>query len=208
MRKTVMRGAVFGVLVLLVLQPQATHAQDPPNRAALVVVTGDGDPVARCVGFDEPEISGYELLQRAQLNVVAEVIGMGATVCAIDGTGCPADNCFCQCPGGPDCVYWSYWHLRDGSWQYGTAGAASTRVGDGAVEGWVWGPGTVDTAVAPSQVAFVDVCGPDAVVFTAVTPAPAAPATSTSGAAGWLTYALFGLIVIGLTIAAALSRRR
>jgi hypothetical protein len=100
---------------------------DDPNRAALVIVLEDGLTVERCVAFDEPQISGYDLLQRADLDLVVDVSGAGAAVCAIEGTGCPADDCFCECSGA-DCVYWAYWYQQDGQWQYAQVGAASYQV--------------------------------------------------------------------------------
>ncbi|RLC66222.1 MAG: hypothetical protein DRI48_05180, partial [Chloroflexi bacterium] len=47
-----------------------TQAQSP-NRVGLVVRFGDGSLVTRCVEFSEPEISGYDVLTRSGLNVVA-----------------------------------------------------------------------------------------------------------------------------------------
>ncbi len=141
---------------LLVYWPAQLTAQGS-NQAALVVRFGDDSVQTRCVTFDEPQISGYELLLRSGLPIIADVQGMGALVCSIDGTGCPAHDCLCQCRGS-SCVYWSYWHQVDGTWQYSSAGASIYPVRHGSVEGWSWGPGGVTGAIAPPVIEFDTVC--------------------------------------------------
>ncbi len=141
----------------LLLGSASSRAADD-NRVALVVSLGEGETATRCVSFPEESISGYEALQRSGLAFETEVQAGGAAVCSIEGRGCPADNCFCSCPGGTDCLYWSYWHQIDGEWVYSVAGAGLYRVIDGAVEGWVWGPGSVSQAPPPPDVSFADVC--------------------------------------------------
>lgn len=166
-------------LVLLLLCAETASAQEE-QRAGLVVVHGDGRVVTQCVAFAETTISGADLLARSALDVAVEASGMGATVCRLDGEGCdfPAESCFCQCQGSP-CIYWSYWRLNNGEWQYSNGGAGNTTVQDGAVEGWRWGLGTVEAAAPPPDVAFADIC--DVQEAPAAQTAPAAPIT-TSGA--------------------------
>jgi hypothetical protein len=131
------------------------------NRAALVVSFGGGQVETACVEFSEPEITGLEVLQRAGLNVEAQVQGLGAAVCRIDGTGCPGDNCFCQCTGGGACRFWNYWHLVNGQWQFSQVGGSIYPVQNGAVEGWSWGissPG--GEGEQPPVYTFDQVCAP------------------------------------------------
>lgn len=139
-----------------------------PNRAALVVVHGDGRTVTRCVEFAEAQISGLELVQRSGLDLNLEASGMGASICWLDGEGCtyPGQSCFCQCEG-ENCLYWSYWRSQAGAWVYSNLGAASTVVTPGAVEGWVWGAGTVDVAKAPPAIAFDAICAAPTATSTA-----------------------------------------
>jgi hypothetical protein len=122
------------------------------NRAGLVVRFGDGSLVTRCIEFSESEISGYDLLTRAGLNVVTAFdSGMGAAICAIEGTGCPVESCLtCATPD-----YWSYWHLADGSWVYSQGGSSIYKVRNGDVEGWAWGNGD-----PPPATAFDQICAP------------------------------------------------
>lgn len=147
-----------------------------PNRAALVVVHGDGRTVTRCVEFAEAQITGLELVQRSGLDLNLEASGMGASICRLDGEGCtyPGQSCFCQCEG-ESCVYWSYWRSQAGVWSYSNLGAASTVVTPGAIEGWVWGAGTVDVAKAPPAIAFDAVCAAPTATSTATHTAPPTP---------------------------------
>ena len=155
------------------------------NRAALVVSSGEGQVETACVEFTEPEITGLEVLQRAGMDVEAQVQGLGAAVCRIDGTGCPGDNCFCQCTGGGPCLFWNYWHLVNGQWQFSQVGSGIYPVQDGAVEGWSWSvssPG--GDGEQPPIYTFDQICAPPATdtpvpTNTAVpptnTPVPATP---------------------------------
>jgi hypothetical protein len=160
---------------ILVHLPPRLAAQNT-NQAALVVRFGDGNVQKQCVTFSEPEITGYDLLQRSGMDVTVDAQGMGALICRIGGTGCPADDCLCQCKGGDDCVYWSYWHQNGGGWQYSPGGASIYPVTNGTIEGWSWGPGTVDKAVPPPETAFEEICQ---VAPTPTHTATAVPPTAT-----------------------------
>lgn len=192
-----------GLLLIFMLSSLAT-AQEP-NHAALVVALEGGLTVTRCVAFEEEQISGFELLNRSGLAVEAGTGGLGTAVCRIEETGCASANCFCQCKGGGDCRYWSYWHFVDQEWQYAQVGAGSYLVGDGAIEGWTWGPGSVDGAVEPPVVVFGEVCSEQVMGNSeqlavdseqlAVNSEESSIANRQSPMAG---YVVFGLIVLGL----------
>lgn len=199
-----------GLLLIFMLSSLAT-AQEP-NHAALVVALEGGLTVTRCVAFEEEQISGFELLNRSGLAVEAGTGGLGTAVCRIEETGCASTNCFCQCKGGGDCRYWSYWHFVDQEWQYAQVGAGSYLVGDGAIEGWTWGPGSVDGAVEPPVVGFSEVCSEQYPVDSTQYPVDStqysvdseqltvnseesSTANRQSPMAG---YVVFGLIVLGL----------
>jgi hypothetical protein len=158
----------WGVLLSVVasVHPFDVRAQSP-NQVGLVVGSGDGSMVTRCVEFAEDEISGYDLLMRSGLQVVAtQSGGMGVTICEIDGEGCPADNCFCECTGST-CAYWSYWHLVGGEWSYSSVGANGHRVRPGDVDGWRWGKGD-----PPPVVPFEQICAPPATATSLPTATP------------------------------------
>jgi hypothetical protein len=118
------------LLTLLSRGGSSTTRAQQTNRVGLVVGFGDGTVISRCIPFSDSGISGYEVLMRSDLDVTTN----GGAVCRIEGTGCPASDCFCAIPD-----YWSYWHLIDGAWQYSESGAPVTTVHDGDVEGWNWG---------------------------------------------------------------------
>ncbi|MEE8392433.1 MAG: hypothetical protein V3S14_16765, partial [Anaerolineae bacterium] len=146
-------GTLAVLLTLAVVASGLTtlHAQQP-NRAGLAVRFGDGSLTTRCVEFSESTISGYDLLTRSGLNIMAAFdSGQGVAVCSIEGTGCPVESCLtCDVPN-----YWSYWHLSDGAWAYSQAGASGYAIRNGDVDGWSWG-----TGAPPSVVPFEQICAP------------------------------------------------
>ncbi len=128
------------------------------NRAALVIRYGDQHIETACIEFEEPQISGFDLVQRSGLNIEIEAQGLGALVCTINDVGCPSSDCLCQCRGGGECIYWSYWHQLQDGWQYSQSGATAYFVKPGSVEGWSWGPGAESQALPPPVISFEDVC--------------------------------------------------
>lgn len=161
------------------------HAQEP-NRAGVVVQHGDGEIATACVEFEEPALSGLELLRRSGLDMIYEATA-GLTVCSIDGEGCqyPNEDCFCECMGDGPCTYWSYWHLdaETGQWTYSQLGADAYEVKPGTVDGWRWGAGTPGNAPEPPQVTFAEICEPAASPTVTAAPATATKAsTVTPGA--------------------------
>ena len=130
------------LLFLLFLGAIGPSFAQEEHQAALVVDFGDGRVLVRVVSFAEDTISGVDLLRRSGLEVAMVSGGVGTAICAIEGVGCPPtpQECFCACQGGT-CRYWAYFHLRDGEWVYAGRGAADRRLGDGDVDGWVWGDG-------------------------------------------------------------------
>ncbi|PKO23615.1 MAG: hypothetical protein CVU38_03255 [Chloroflexi bacterium HGW-Chloroflexi-1] len=172
------RRAVVCILLLLsllVLTRTPGSAQGGTNRAAVVVRYPNGRVWQSCVSFNEPAISGDELLRRAGLSIIVDFSsGIGNAVCSIDGAGCsyPTEDCFCRCQG-IECEYWAYFHWVGGGWQYSQVGAGGYQVTDGALEGWSWGPGSYGSSgTQPPQVAFSDICVP-----STATPTPTATVT-------------------------------
>ena len=172
-----LQRALLGLFLLLLLVGLARlspASAQQGKRAGLIVQLPDSAPLKVCVEFSEETITGFELLQRAGLEILAEHGPMGAAVCSLNGQGCPASDCFCR-----KTIYWSYWHLLNGSWVYGAMGASSYKVGDGAVEGWVWGDGKS----APQSITFGEICEGPATATPSVTPSvTSAPPSSTPSA--------------------------
>jgi hypothetical protein len=156
--------AVGAVLLLATVRASA----QAPNQVALVIRYGDGTVWTKCVEFSEPQITGLDVLSRAGLPVVYSSSGGGALICKIGSQGCDnPGNCLCACRGA-ECIYWSYWHLINGSWQYANIGAVQYVVKPGTVEGWVWGEGSITKAPQPPATSFDEICHPALPAATAV----------------------------------------
>ena len=166
--------SILAALLLALLLFPAWAGADGPSRVGLVVRFGDGSVFTKCVEFEEDQISGLEVLLRSGLRVVYQQSGLGAAVCKIEDDGCdyPSEPCFCKCLGGPNCVYWSYWHLKGGEWQYSPIGASGYFVRDGDVEGWAWGPGTAGSGLEPPVIDFNSICAPPPTATLTPTAAP------------------------------------
>ncbi len=162
------------LLLLALFLPLSPGRAEGGGYVGLVIVHGDGRQLLRCIPLlGAEQISGEEVLRRAEVEVLFDFHPtQGAAVCSIDGEGCPADNCFCECQG-EDCRYWAYWHLVGGNWVYAGSGASNHFVGNGDVEGWVWGEGMT---APPPTVTFAEICGPEATPPDAgATPTPSSP---------------------------------
>jgi len=138
-------------------------------HAALVIETGERD-LRLCVGLDAPTVSGTHLIELAgaQQHLAYGFGSGGQAVCRLAGTGPQGDDCFADYPD-----FWGYWRSDGGAgWTWSSTGAASTSVGDGDLEGWVWGSGdTGSTHRRPPTLSIADVC-------VAPSPSPAPPASA------------------------------
>ncbi len=197
-------GLVFlgGLLLVLGLGGPRVGASAPRARAfqpatpgthhaGLVIRYGDGHVETYCIAFDEPEITGVEVLERSGVPVIIDpTSSFGQAVCKIDGEGCnfPQEDCFCRCQQvGQNCEYWAYYHLRDGQWEYSGQGAGTYLVHDGDVEGWAWGSGSPGHGAEPPLYTFEALCLPPTATWTPTatptpspTPTPTATATPTT----------------------------
>ena len=174
-RALVLPLLALGTLLLL-LMPQGSLQAQTRNQAGLVIVHGDGRVTTRCVTFEEGSISGLALLQRSGLSLDASSGAGGVKVCRIEGEGCPASDCFCQCKGSP-CVYWNYFYRsQGGAWAYSPLGAAGRTVQPGDVDGWVWGDGSSP----PPDVDLTAICTVDEPVTQPATSTPTVPIPTTT----------------------------
>ena len=180
---------------MLAQQVSVSSAQEG-NSAAIIVRFDDETIVSRCVDFSEEEITGYEGLRLAGFSIDAGFAAQGGKVCRINETGCPADDCFCQCQGGPDCVYWSYWHMDEEAWSYSMVGATSYRIKDGSIDGWSWGPGNVNQAIEPPLISYDEICGDQANGVS--TQEAASTSQVDEDSTPWLRYLPLGLLLGGI----------
>ncbi|MEA3336500.1 MAG: prenyltransferase/squalene oxidase repeat-containing protein [Chloroflexota bacterium] len=137
--RVAMIAATLSITFFLVIMLQSSMAgeltTEDINRADVVVDLGDGHSITQRVSFSTTQISGLEALLRTGLNVTTAEFGFGTAVCAIEGVGCPATDCFCETEN-----FWGYQYWEEGGWQSYMVGAADSNVSDGGVEGWAWGP--------------------------------------------------------------------
>lgn len=158
-----------------------TAAAAELRHAVVVVDTSDGNVRKFCLAFPEESITGAEALRRIDSNAVfGSYGGQGQAVCALCGVGCPSGDCFCD-----GSKYWAYHRAGPGGapYAYSRAGAGSTTVRDGDVEGWKWGTGDAPPAATVGEVCDVPeppVRASSGIAATTTTSAaPAAPTAST-----------------------------
>jgi hypothetical protein len=154
----------------------AEHNQTS-NRAGLVVRYGDGSTETACVSFSEEAITGYDLLRRSNIPVIADLgSGMGAFVCKIGNDGCNFPQEDCACKFNTEQRYWSYWVLQNGAWQYSNLGAGNASVKSGDVQGWAWSTGSASTEAntKPPVLTLAQICSAAA----PATPTPTHTATA------------------------------
>lgn len=155
------------------LRPAAAGAEPATNHAAVVVDTGT-EVKKFCLAFPEESISGAEALRRVDADAVFASFGSrGEAVCALCGTGCPSSNCFCDPKR-----FWAYHRAGPGGAPYSLsrAGASSTSVRNGDVEGWRWGGGE-----APPPATVGEVCDVQEPPARSTAGAGSASTTTTGG---------------------------
>lgn len=147
------------------------------HHAALIIDTGS-QVVRKCVGFDEDSITGKDMLDRADVNVVYSDKYSEAFVCSMLGVG----NDQAHCPNNDANQNWSYYEAKSGDAgfpsSYSNVGASRTTVRDGDVEGWTWGRQS-----PPPYSPASAVCPAAAPAPTTTAPAPAV--TTTAGRSGF-----------------------
>jgi hypothetical protein len=136
------------------------------GRAGVIVRHSDGSTVTVCIPFAGEDVTGEEVLLQSGLEVRMDMANaLGSLVCSVDGEGCafPEEACLCECDRPGACGYWAYfsWDETGQGWIYNSQGARLRRLGDGALDAWVWlesrGPEEVAAAL-PEGIAFEDVC--------------------------------------------------
>lgn len=132
------------------------------GEVGLVVETA-GVATTYCIAYSGDGITGEELLRRAGYSIEQFGGSGGRTVCAIGETGCKDassfTSCFCQCQGA-SCIYWAFFTREYGkNWVYSALAFNLLKAADGDVHGWRWGAGGPNSAPAPADLTFEQVCG-------------------------------------------------
>ena len=137
LKRALLFASPLGLALLLLVLVQGTlvsaSAPDQVHGADIVVDLSDGRVIVRHITFTEP-ITGLTALRLTGLDLTVADTAYGPALCAIEGVGCPVDNCFCDAN-----LFWNYLHW-DGAWASSMVGVGGyTLPLDGAVEGYVWG---------------------------------------------------------------------
>ncbi|MBN1536965.1 MAG: hypothetical protein JW908_09560 [Anaerolineales bacterium] len=123
--------ALVLTLFLVATIKNASYAADD-NQGYVIIQSDPSQRYIREITFSST-INGLQALELVGAQVVTTTSGSSVLVCAIDGVGCPSDDCFC------DTAYWGYSYWDGSAWQDYMVGADSSTLSDGAVEGWKWG---------------------------------------------------------------------
>ena len=104
------------------------------KEAQIIVQFDESDALIRPITFTG-EISSLQALQLTGLDVVTADYGYGPAICAIEGVGCPADDCFCDASNSWGTSFWT-----GTAWEGYSVGAGSTVISQtGHVDGFRWG---------------------------------------------------------------------
>lgn len=117
------------LLSLFSLPVEPTRAAGP-DQAHIIVQSAEGDVIVRKINFTAP-ISGYTALQLTGLELITTSTAFGLGICAIEGVGDPAGNCFTS-------GFWSSYYWNGLTWTTYLVGASDTVINNGAVELWSW----------------------------------------------------------------------
>lgn len=184
------------------------------NHAGLIISFPAGATKEFCVAFEEPSISGLELLRRSGLPLTFQDFGGGnVTVCSIDGEGCPYPEkpCFCLCEStGGDCRFWGYYRASSGRWHFSETGAGVRPVRDGEVEGWKFGAHGTAGADPPPQATLNQLCNRGTRIGPAAASASRRPVRAADGpgvAAVGATSAVAGALIAAALLVKRLRRR-
>lgn len=205
-RTALVLAAAIGIAVAV--HPSHDAVGGSKNKAGIVVRNADGTTDEMCVFFDEPSITGLDLLNRSGTAYVAEESAVGSAICKLDAGGCgyPSEDCFCEYP-----EFWGYWIREpgDAEFAFASTGAADREVRDGAVDGWSWGK---DGKPAPPDVPFADVCAAKNVVSAppaaASSPSPVAADRATETRPNYGAFMAFAALFAALAGGVVLLRRR
>ena len=179
--------------------PSLDASAKEQNRAGIVVRLSNDEVRKMCVFFDEPTITGFDLLQRAGLDTEIDESPLGAAVCKIGSAGCSKGDCFCRYP-----TFWGYWTREPArtEWRFSDVGSRERKVVDGSLDGWSWGR---DGKPSPPDFTFDDVCPASAV---AASVSPAVQRSREPARAARPNYLPFAGFAVGLAALSWLAYRR
>jgi hypothetical protein len=124
---------VAAMCAVMLLPASLAYGQETGTVAQLVEFPG-GDLKPFCRDLLTPT-DNITALKATGLDLAIKDWGFGFTVCAIEGLGCPEEECFCKCPL-PECTQWTFfrWNKVKGAWE--TTEDTTVKAGD--VVAWLW----------------------------------------------------------------------
>jgi hypothetical protein len=129
------RSLIVFCLVIFLLTTTATAAlaqTGGTKQVGLVVSFPDGTVHTEIVTVPATA-TAIDALRAAKLTIATAEGAFGTSLCKINATGCPVENCFCDAQH-----YWAYYHLDGTAWVSAPEGAGSFVPADRAVEGFAW----------------------------------------------------------------------
>ena len=121
------------VVVLLALTATAAFAQSGGTKQVGLVVSFPDGTVHTEVVTVPTTATAIDALRAAKLTIATAEGAYGTSLCRINATGCPADNCFCDAQH-----FWAYYHLNGTAWVSAAEGAGTYVPADRSVEGFAW----------------------------------------------------------------------
>jgi hypothetical protein len=129
------RRSLFVLLVVALLALTATAAfaqSEGTKQVGLVVTFPDGSTKTEVVTVPAAA-TAVDALRASKLAVVTTEGAFGTSLCKINETGCPAENCFCD-----PAKFWAYYHLNGAAWESAMEGVGTFVPASQAVEGFAW----------------------------------------------------------------------
>jgi hypothetical protein len=123
---------LLGLVLVIAIAAPALAQTGSTKQIGLVIAFSDGTKHIEIVTVPVAATT-FEALQAANIDLASETTQFGPAICSINGTGCPADNCFCNAE-----KYWAYYHLANGQWASAPEGVGTFVPANRAVEGFAW----------------------------------------------------------------------
>jgi len=120
-----------------ILPPTPIRRTPPPpptKQVGLVIGLPNGQEYLEIVTVPMTATT-FDVLKAAKIVLISQTTSFGPAVCSINGTGCPATNCFCDLAH-----FWAYYHLNAASrtWTVAQESVGAYVPPGGAVEGFAW----------------------------------------------------------------------
>lgn len=154
-RCTRLLGLLIATIVAVGAGPglaSAGQASVQDTHAGVIIYFDEQKIEYHLIELPGDDLNAFDLLVETGYDLeVQPFSGLGEAVCAIDVTGCPGSDCFCESYSSP-AYYWQFFLRGDDQWVPQHQGASQHTVEAGEIHAWAW------TANAPElpEVSFAD----------------------------------------------------